>query len=177
MRSRLPLLFILLLAPALGPAQQPATLSGRWVVSADFYGTDLFFRLDLQQQGDKLTGEFGGDKLEGTVSGSSFHFLAKDENGGSEDVKATFQGETMTGTAVFVNGEDLSHPVTHLFTARLVPARRAGPPQRHEFMPTAFYRQFSPLNKPVLTVSPGDTIHTTTVDAGGVDEKGVTRVL
>jgi acetamidase/formamidase len=29
----------------------------------------------------------------------------------------------------------------------------------------------------VLTVSPGDTIHTTTVDAGGTDEKGVTRVL
>jgi amidase len=29
----------------------------------------------------------------------------------------------------------------------------------------------------VLTVAPGDTIHTTTVDAGGADEKGVTRVL
>jgi acetamidase/formamidase len=147
------------------------------VVSADFYGTDLFFRLDLQQQGDKLTGEFGGDKLEGTVSGSSFHFLAKDENGGSEEVKATFQGDAMTGTAVFVNGDDLSHPITHLFTAKLVPARRAGPPQHHEFVPTAFYRQFSPLNKPVLTVWPGDSVHTTTVDAGGNDEKGVARVL
>ena len=177
MRSRLPLLFIFLLAPALGPAQQPSTINGRWVVSADFYGTDLFFRLDLQQQGEKLTGEFGGDKLEGTVSGSSFHFLAKDENGGSEDVKATFQGDTMTGTAVFVNGDDLSHPITHLFTAKLVPARRAGPPQHHEFVPTAFYRQFSPLNKPVLTVWPGDSVHTTTVDAGGNDEKGVARVL
>jgi acetamidase/formamidase len=40
-----------------------------------------------------------------------------------------------------------------------------------------FHRQFSSANKPVLTVSPGDTIHTTTVDAGGADEKGVTRVL
>jgi amidase len=40
-----------------------------------------------------------------------------------------------------------------------------------------FYRQFSATNKPVLNVSPGDTIHTTTVDAGGTDEKGVTRVL
>ena len=29
----------------------------------------------------------------------------------------------------------------------------------------------------MLVVSPGDTIHTTTVDAGGTDEKGVTRVL
>src|SRR2546429_3620171 len=36
---------------------------------------------------------------------------------------------------------------------------------------------FSAANKPVLTVSPGDTVHTTTVDAGGTDEKGLTRVL
>lgn len=177
MRSRLPLLFILLFVSALVYAQQPSGLTGKWVVSADFYGTDLLFRLDLQQQGDKLTGEFGGDKLEGTVSGNSLHFLAKDNDGGSEEVKATFQGDTMMGTAVFVDGSDLEHPVTHLFTAKLVPARRAGPPQHHEFTPTAFYRQFSPLNKPVLTVSPGDSIHTTTVDAGGTDEKGVTRVL
>jgi len=31
--------------------------------------------------------------------------------------------------------------------------------------------------KPVLSVSTGDTIHTTTVDAAGMDENGVTRVL
>jgi acetamidase/formamidase len=177
MRSRLPLLFILLLTTALVFAQQPSTLTGKWVMSADFYGTNLFFRLDLQQQGDKLTGEFGGDKLEGTVSGNSFHFLAKDDSGGSEDVKATFQGDTMTGAAVFVDGGDPSHPVTHAFTAKLVPTRRTGPPQHHEFTPSVFYRQFSPLNKPVLTVWPGDSVHTTTVDASGTDEKGVTRVL
>ena len=29
----------------------------------------------------------------------------------------------------------------------------------------------------MLTISPGDTVHTTTVDAGGTDEKGVRRVL
>src|SRR6266849_1219866 len=40
-----------------------------------------------------------------------------------------------------------------------------------------FYRQFSAANKPVLTIDPGDSVHTTTVDAGGTDEKGVTRVL
>jgi amidase len=40
-----------------------------------------------------------------------------------------------------------------------------------------FHRQFSPSNKPVLTVFPGDTIHTTTVDAGGSDEKSQVRVL
>jgi amidase len=43
--------------------------------------------------------------------------------------------------------------------------------------PTTFYRQFSASNPPALRIWPGDTVHTTTVDAGGTDEKSVTRVL
>jgi amidase len=30
-----------------------------------------------------------------------------------------------------------------------------------------FYREFSAANRPVLSVNPGDSIHTTTVDAAG----------
>ena len=30
---------------------------------------------------------------------------------------------------------------------------------------------------PALRICPGDSVHTTTVDAGGTDENGVTRVL
>ena len=152
-------------------------LTGRWTVSADFHGTPLYFKLELQQQGEKLTGNFDGDKLEGTVSGSNIQFLAKDDHGGTEDAKGTVKGGTISGTVVFTNGDDPTHPETHPFTATLVPARPTGPAKRHDFVPTVFYRRFSPENKPVLTVSPGDTIHTTTVDAGGTDEKGVTRVL
>jgi acetamidase/formamidase len=57
------------------------------------------------------------------------------------------------------------------------PEGPAGPPKRHEFAPTIFYRQFSASNKPVLQIAPGDTVRTTTVDAGGTDEHGVKRVL
>jgi len=87
------------------------------------------------------------------------------------------QGGTITGTVVFTHLDDAAHPETHKFKAELVPARRAGAARRHEFVPTTFYRQFSAVNKPVLTISPGDSVHTTTVDAGGKDEKSVTRVL
>jgi hypothetical protein len=72
--------FLLLLVPAIVRAQA-ATLTGRWVSSADFFGTPLNFPMELNQQGDKLTGDFGGDKLEGTLVGNSIHFLAKDEQG------------------------------------------------------------------------------------------------
>jgi amidase len=47
----------------------------------------------------------------------------------------------------------------------------------HEFSPSVFYREFSASNKPVLVVHPGDSIHTTTVDAAGVDQSGNRRVL
>jgi acetamidase/formamidase len=157
-------------------AQSP-TVSGRWFATADFYGTPINFSLDLSQQGDKLTGDFGGDKLEGTLTSDALHFLAKDEHGGTEELTATVHSGAISGTIIFIDGDDKEHPATHQFTATLVPPRRTGPPQRHDFTPSTFHRQFSATNKPVLTVSPGDTIHTTTVDAGGTDEKGVTRVL
>lgn len=182
-------LFLLFLAPGLLLAQNSrpqdaqgarpvnSAISGRWVVTADFYGTPISFALELNQQGDKFTGNFAGDKLEGSLSGNSIHFLAKDEQGGTEECKATVQDETISGILVFTEAGDPAHPETHQFTAKLVPHRRVGAPQRFEFAPTTFYRQFSALNKPVLTISPGDSIHTTTVDAGGTDEKSVTRVL
>ena len=152
-------------------------LTGKWTVQADFYGTPLYFQMELTEEAGKLTGKFGGDKLEGVVTGSSIHFVAKDEQGGTEECTATVKDGMISGTITRTDVDDPQHPSVHAFTANLAPQRKAGMPQRHEFTPMTFYRQFSALNKPVLTVSPGDTVHTATVDAGGTDEKGVTRVL
>jgi amidase len=149
-------------------------LTGRWLLTADFYGSTSYMPLDLEQQGEKLTGKFGSYKLEGSVRGNAIHFVAKDEQGDSEEVSGTVQEGKLSGTVVGTYAED--SPVRYQFTGALAPARPTGPPQRHEFTPTVFYRQFSAMNKPVLTVAPGDTIHTTTVDAGGQDAQGVKRV-
>ncbi len=181
----LPFLLVAVLTTATGQQQdaQKATtraevpLTGRWIVTGDYLGTPLNAWLELTQQADKLSGNFDGDKLEGAVTGHTLHFLAKDNSGGSESSTATVRGDTMTGTVLYTDGINPAHPITISFTAKLVKPYAAGPPKRHEFVPTVFYRQFSPSNKPVLVVSPGDTIHTTTVDAGGTDEKGVPRVM
>lgn len=159
------------------PRASSAGVSGRWLVNADLYGTPVFYQMHLKEESGKLIGDFAGDKLEGTVTGNTIHFVAKDEQGGTEECKATVKEGSMSGTFVFTDAGDPAHPSTHAFTATFALERRARVPQRHEFTPTTFYRQFSAANKPVLTVSPGDTVHTTTVDAGGTDEKGVTRVL
>jgi len=133
-----------------------AGVSGRWIVNADFYGTPLFYQMHLKEEAGKIVGDFGGDKLEGTVTGNTIHFVAKDRQGGTEECTATVKDGTMSGTIVFTDAGDPAHPDTHAFTATNAPQHRAAAPQRHEFTPTTFYRQFSAANKPVLTVSPGE---------------------
>jgi len=173
------LLSLLALAILMAQDSQPAGtgMAGRWFVTADFYGTPLHFVMEVKQDGQKLSGDFDGDKLEGTLQQDSVHFLAKDEHGGTEECVATLRDNSLSGTLTFTDADDPNHPATHPFTANLVPVHRSSTPQRHEFVPATFHRQFSAANRPVLNVYPGDTIHTTTVDAGGTDEKSVTRVL
>jgi acetamidase/formamidase len=167
------LLLLLALAaplPAQPPAQ-PTSLTGAWFVALDFYGSHQYMRMNLQQNGSKLTGDFSGDKLEGTITGSNLHFLAKDEHGGAEDVTGSIANGTITASVLETHTDD--SPQKYNITATLLPARPTAPPQRHEFSPTVFHHEFSPHNPPVLTVNPGDTIHTTTVDAGGVDGNNI----
>lgn len=156
-----------------------ASLTGKWTLTADFWGTTLYETLELQDDSGKLTGKFGGDKLEGTYTAGNgaVHFLAKDEDGNTEECTATFKEGILSGQVVNIDVDNPQHPETHIFTARRVTSAPAHSPQRHEFTPTKFCRQFSALNEPVLRVAPGDTVHTTTVDAGGTDEKSIRRVL
>ena len=167
--------WLLCLVPALALGQQD--LSGKWVVTTDIYGNPLAQKLTLKSEGGKLTGKFAGDDLEGTVQGKAIHFIAKDKDGNTSDYTGTISGDTFSGNAVINEAGDHPERTTGAFTARKIPDKAPAAPQRHEFVPTTFYRQFSASTKPVLTIWPGDTVHTTTVDAGGADEKGVTRVL
>jgi hypothetical protein len=134
-------LHYLVLIPALLLAQ-PAAVTGRWFATADFFGTPTNFPMELNQQRDKLTGDFGGDKPEGILTGNSIHFLVKDERGGTEELTGTVQAGAISGTIIFIDADDKEHSTTHQFTATLVPQRRTIGPQRHEFTPSVFYRQF-----------------------------------
>lgn len=153
------------------------SLTGRWILTADYYGTSTYIPLELQQQGEKLTGKFGSRKLDGSVKGNAIHFITKDEEGDTEEVNGTTQNGRLSGSVVETDIEDTTHPARYEFTGVAASPRPTRPPQRHEFTPTVFYRQFSALNKPVLTIAPGDTVHTTTVDAGGNDASGAKRVM
>lgn len=85
-------------------AQPTGPLTGRWIISAEYLGTPVNATMELTQQQDKLTGNFDGDKLEGSVTGNSLHFLAKDDQGGSEEGTATFEAGSMAGTVIWIDG-------------------------------------------------------------------------
>ena len=149
-------------------------LTGKWFITADWYGTPRYMSVDIKQDGDKLTGKFNGMPLEGTASGGTIHYVATNGQGPSAETQAVLDNGVLKGTLTLSAPGDT--PAVVKFSAVPAPKRPTGPPKVHEFMPTVFYRQFSALNKPVLTVAPGDTIHTSTVDAGGTDAQGVRRV-
>ena len=168
-------LFVLCAVAAAAHAQDTSRVDGSWLLTADVYGTPAHDRLVLKSDGGKLTGSDGQSTLEGTINGDRIHFISKNDRS-SDEYTGTVSGDTMSGTFVH-SDKDNPTPETLKWTARRLPTRPAGPPQRHEFTPTTFEREFSSRTRPVLTIWPGDTVHTTTVDAGGADEKGVTHVL
>ena len=175
LRAALGCLLIVAAAPLLAQTEPPVStgksLTGRWLVTADIHGMPVYLSMDIVQEGEKISGTYGGQKLEGSFQGDALHFVAQDEFGG-ETAEASLAHGVLSGKVVDYDDADKEHPDRYAFTATLVPGRRPAAARRHEFVPSVFYREFSPLNKPVLTVAPGDTIHTTTVDAGGADAAG-----
>ena len=167
-------MWLLCLVPAVLWGQ--SDISGDWVATCDMYGSQLHERLTLKVDAGKLSGDVDGDSLDGTVAGDRVHFVSKDKEGNSDELTGTIQGGKITGEVVSLHA-DSGERETLPCTAERMPQPHAGGPQRHVFIPTKFERQFSAFTKPVLTISPGDTVHTTTVDAGGSDEKGTRRVL
>lgn len=158
-------------------AQNSGAINGEWLITRDAYGNPLYQRMTLTVQDGKVSGLFDGDKLEGTLNGNALHFVARDEDNDTSEFTGVFNGTTITGKVVETDASDPKEKSENEMTAKRAPERPASSPQRHDFTPTVFYRQFSATNAPVLKIAPGDTVHTTTVDAGGTDEHGTKRVL
>jgi amidase len=161
----------------LGLAQSTDPISGEWLITRVIFGNTQYHRITLKLEDGKVTGAFAsGKKLEGTLQGNVVHFIARDAFSTIE-CRGVISGDTISGKFVETFPNDPKNPQESTITANRVPAPRSGPPQRHEFRPTTFYREFSASPPPVLHIWPGDTVHTTTVDAGGADERGIRRSL
>src|SRR4051812_27066864 len=158
---------LLLCLPVLAAA---ADFTGAWNVRLTRFGEESAGgRAEFKIEGAKLTGMLNELKVNGTVEGDRFHFTGFRPDG-KECCKfeGRMQGDEIVGTVK--EGAD-----EFVWKMRRVAAPAA--PQTRVFEPTVFHRNFSGAIPPALHIHPGDTIKTTTVDAGGRDHKGVRRSL
>lgn len=148
-----------------------------WLVTTDLWGNPSYQTLEIDHDGNRLDGTFDGDKLEGQRAGAALHFVVTDSSHATYVFDGKRSGDNIIGTADYPDSNNTKARVNHAFIARMIPPRPAGPARQIEFKPTDYSNEFSPHRKPVLTLWPGDTVHTSTVDSGGVDEHGITRAL
>lgn len=160
-------LFFVLYSAAIaqGPAAaQPSILAGQWVLYL------VPARVVLTQDGNTITGNLNELKLAGTMHGNTADLTATRPDGktfGSIEIKVT--GAELTGLLRRGSVE------TPLKMHRI--GGQGTFPQIHTFVPTPYSRVFSSTLPPSLHINPGDTVKTTTVDAGGYDEEGISRSL
>lgn len=148
-----------------------------WLLVTDRWGNREYQALELQRDGTRLAGTLGTRKLDGERKGDSIRFEVSDVDGATWTFTGRFDGARITGTANFPDTQDTRRRMDHPFVATRLPARPEGPPRRHDFDPVDYANAFSPHREPVLVVWPGDTVHTRTIDSGGVDAHGDTRAL
>ena len=157
---------------AQGPATpKPGDLSGKWVLYLIRSGEKFDpARIELKENGNKVVGTLNELKLVGTIGGQSVDLTAIRAN-----------GDEFGKLKIEVVGAELKGTLKRGAVETSLEMHRIGgegiPPQTRTFVPTAYSRVFTETVAPVLHINPGDSIKTTTVDAGGFDEKGVSRSL
>ena len=148
-----------------------ADVTGHWNLHLVRFGEEFAAaRVELKAEGSKVTGTLNELKLNGDLQGDRLQLTAVRPNGSEwGKLEGRLQGDTIAGAVR--QGDDEFE-----WKARRA-AEAAGTPKKHVFEPTVFHRQFSGSIAPVLHINAGDTIETTTVDAGGRDGKGTRRSM
>jgi acetamidase/formamidase len=153
----------LLLASGLVYAQ-----SGDWLLTTTEFGAPQYQRIDFKFDGEKVTGRFGNTTYAGTLRDGRIEFESKRPDG------STITRYSGTSAAGEMKGQAMRGASTLEFTARRI--KDTPPtPTTHRFTPTVFHNYFSSAIPPVLTIFPGDTVESWSVDAGGIDPQGQRR--
>jgi acetamidase/formamidase len=160
------------------PAAEPTAsrdLSGWWEVKWwSRLGETNINRLQLAVSDGKISGKgFNGDGvLDGTCVGETLEFKMTTDGKLRAEFNGVARGGTLSGSVKFTNNPFARFAEHYDWTAqRAVP--RPAKPTRYEFEPKQYYRAFSDAPAPAFRIFPGDTVHTHTIDAGGIDRNGV----
>ena len=157
---------VICLAAMTGRAQNP-DLGGKWQVSIMHHGQTEYAQLTLKADGARWTGEMFGDAFTVTLNGSAIEVRCQEKDPKGKDC-GVLTGR-LSESVMSASGKLYDEESTWM--ARRAPALERSA-NRHEFVPKMYHNQFSGQIEPALSIKPGDTVHTTTVDAGGVDANG-----
>src|ERR1051326_917005 len=150
-------------------AQNSSSPAGKWIFNLKYVGENNYERLQLDLNGNALTGKMGNNPFEGTFRNGRIEGTVKTQ-GQTFQLEGTLAGDRMQGTATVVEMK-----VDLKWEAYREPAKSSDPPKTHTFEPTAFHHFFADDIDPALHIRPGDTVKTWSVDAGGPDPQGVRR--
>ena len=164
-------------------ASQDTSVGDEWILTTNVHGNDLHQRMSFRAEKGKVSGWiFGGGKRQALTGTADAAGVVKFETKDGESRTAytgRIAADEMSGTAVSTDPDDWGEDTPTSWRARraLSEKNRPATPRTLDFEPTDFHRTFSASTPPALRIWPGDIVRTKTVDAGGVDEKGKTRVL
>jgi acetamidase/formamidase len=163
---------LVLLGPAgvQGHAVKPADLAGEWVLAHELYGETGYARLTVEAADDRVTAALWDMKLAGGIDDGKIVLKRSGNDRPAMNMTGTVQRDEMTGD--FTVGELMG-----TWKAIRIPVRPPSAPREHVFEPKEFHRVFSGAIAPVLHIYPGDTVKTWSVDAAGLDAKGIRRSL
>ncbi|HET8613329.1 MAG TPA: acetamidase/formamidase family protein, partial [Sphingomonas sp.] len=155
----------------------PAEASETWIIRTDLWGSPAFSTLTIENRQGNVSGVLDGDRIVGKEMRNRLAFRETDTESRVSLYTGAIAGDHMSGSVDAPDTNDPKARAVHRFTAWRLPQRPAGGPRTIDFRPSDYSNTWNADRKPVLIIWPGDTVHTTTVDSGGVDEKGVTRAL
>lgn len=158
-------------------AASPLAAKDTWIVRTDLWGSPAFSTLTIDRQSGQITGDFDGDRVSGKVAGKQISFTSTDAQNRVSIFSGIIDGAAMTGTADTPDTNAPTARAKHGFKAWQVPVRPSGGPKRYDYVPVDYSNTWNADRKPVLVIWPGDSVNTTVIDSGGVDERGVTRAL
>src|SRR5690242_18010601 len=150
-----------LLAFVFAATMSAADLTGIWEVKLTGGELNAAQRLKLELKEGKYKGKLMGSDLTGSIKGDEIVFECTEESRSCGSLNGKLTGDAIAG-------EGTIEGISMRWSARR-PAAKPAQPTRHDFKPTAYHREFAGDKQPVLRIFPGDTVHTTTVDAGGKD--------
>ncbi|MES2039007.1 MAG: acetamidase/formamidase family protein [Pseudomonadota bacterium] len=159
------------------PCLANATDEEHWLLQVDRWGNRSYQTLSITVDGSSISGKLDGDQLVGTRNAKDIAFTVTDADKARYSYTGTVSKDAMQGMADFPDTNNPQVRAAHTFSARRIPDRPAGAARKYDFQPTDYSNEFSPHRLPVLTIWPGDTVHTKTIDSGGVDENGITKAL